>query len=105
MNPPRQLDNDRFLRALKREQVDRTPVWMMRQAGRYLAEYRATRAKAGDFMSPCRNPELCCEVTLQPLDRNGLYAAILSTDTLQNSDVLGTGLRSVEGGGPAIGRA
>src|SRR3546814_15712363 len=93
MNPPRQLDNDRFLRALKREQVDRTPVWMMRQAGRYLAEYRATRAKAGDFMSLCRNPELCCEVTLQPLDRYGLDAAILFSDILTIPDAMGLGLR------------
>src|SRR3546814_3726490 len=104
MNPPRQLDNDRFLRALKREQVDRTPVWMMRQAGGYLAEYRATRAKAGDFRSLCRNPELCCEVTLQPLDRYGLDAAILFSDILTIPDAMGLGLRFVEGEGPVFDR-
>jgi uroporphyrinogen decarboxylase len=98
------LDNDRFLRALRREPVDRTPVWMMRQAGRYLPEYRASRAKAGDFMSLCRNPELCCEVTLQPLDRYGLDAAILFSDILTIPDAMGLGLRFVEGEGPVFDR-
>jgi uroporphyrinogen decarboxylase len=98
------LDNDRFLRALKRQPVDRTPVWMMRQAGRYLPEYRASRAKAGDFMSLCRNPELCCEVTLQPLDRYGLDAAILFSDILTIPDAMGLGLRFVEGEGPMFER-
>ena len=64
-----ELKNDRFLRALLKQPVDFTPVWMMRQAGRYLPEYRASRAKAGDFMSLCMNPEFACEVTMQPLDR------------------------------------
>ncbi|CAI6203793.1 Uroporphyrinogen decarboxylase [Escherichia coli] len=64
-----ELKNDRYLRALLRQPVDVTPVWMMRQAGRYLAEYKATRAQAGDFMSLCKNAELACEVTLQPLRR------------------------------------
>jgi uroporphyrinogen decarboxylase len=99
-----QLKNDRFLRALRRQPVDRTPVWMMRQAGRYLPEYRASRAKAGDFMSLCRNPELCCEVTLQPLARYGLDAAILFSDILTIPDAMGLGLRFVEGEGPVFDR-
>ncbi|MCB1806991.1 MAG: uroporphyrinogen decarboxylase, partial [Candidatus Competibacteraceae bacterium] len=70
------LQNDRLLKALMRQPVDRTPIWIMRQAGRYLPEYRATRARAGDFMSLCQNPELACEVTLQPLARFELDAAI-----------------------------
>lgn len=76
------LKNDRFLRALLKQPVDVTPVWMMRQAGRYLPEYRASRAKAGDFMSLCMNPQFACEVTLQPLDRYPLDAAILFSDIL-----------------------
>ncbi|HET8880928.1 MAG TPA: uroporphyrinogen decarboxylase [Solimonas sp.] len=100
----RKLQNDRFLRALKREPLDRTPVWMMRQAGRYLPEYRATRAKAGDFMSLCRNPQLCCEVTMQPLDRYDLDAAILFSDILTIPDAMGLGLRFVEGEGPVFDR-
>lgn len=101
----RTLKNDRFLRALARKPVDRTPVWMMRQAGRYLPEYRASRAKAGDFMSLCRNPELCCEVTLQPLDRYpGLDTAILFSDILTVPDAMGLGLRFVEGEGPMFDR-
>lgn len=98
----RTLRNDRFLRALRREPVDRTPVWMMRQAGRYLPEYRASRAKAGDFMSLCRNAELCCEVTLQPLDRYALDTAILFSDILTIPDAMGLGLRFVEGEGPVF---
>ncbi|HEY1076926.1 MAG TPA: uroporphyrinogen decarboxylase [Fontimonas sp.] len=98
------LQNDRFLRALKRQPVDRTPVWMMRQAGRYLPEYRASRAKAGDFMSLCRNAELCCEVTLQPLARYDLDAAILFSDILTIPDAMGLGLRFVEGEGPVFDR-
>lgn len=96
------LDNDLFLRALKRQPVERTPVWMMRQAGRYLPEYRASREKAGDFMSLCRNPELCCEVTLQPLDRYGLDTAILFSDILTIPDAMGLGLRFVAGEGPVF---
>ena len=86
------LKNDRFLRALLKQPVDVTPVWMMRQAGRYLPEYRASRAKAGDFMSLCMNPELACEVTLQPLDRYPLDAAILFSDILTVPDAMGLGV-------------
>lgn len=100
----RSLQNDRFLRALKRQPVDRTPVWMMRQAGRYLPEYRASRAKAGDFMSLCRNADLCCEVTLQPLKRFALDTAILFSDILTIPDAMGLGLRFVEGEGPVFDR-
>jgi len=94
------LQNDRFLRALLREPVDVTPVWMMRQAGRYLPEYRATREKAGDFLSLCKNPELACEVTLQPLERFPLDAAILFSDILTVPDAMGLGLYFEEGEGP-----
>ena len=94
------LQNDRFLRALNRQPVDRTPVWMMRQAGRYLPEYRATRAKAGDFMGLCTNPELACEVTLQPLERYPLDAAILFSDILTIPDAMGLGLYFETGEGP-----
>ncbi len=105
MNAPsaavaRTLANDRFLRALRRQPVDRTPVWMMRQAGRYLPEYRASRAKAGGFMELCRNAELCCEVTMQPIDRYGLDAAILFSDILTIPDAMGLGLSFGEGEGP-----
>lgn len=95
-----ELKNDRFLRALKREPVDMTPVWMMRQAGRYLPEYREARAKAGDFLSLCMNPELACEVTLQPLQRYPLDAAILFSDILTIPDAMGLGLYFEEGEGP-----
>jgi uroporphyrinogen decarboxylase len=94
------LQNDRLLRALLREPVDRTPVWMMRQAGRYLPEYRATREKAGSFVQLMRNPELACEVTLQPLARYPLDAAILFSDILTIPDAMGLGLHFVTGEGP-----
>ena len=94
------MQNDRFLRALRREPVDATPVWLMRQAGRYLPEYRATRAEAGSFMDLCTNPELACEVTMQPLHRFPLDAAILFSDILTIPDAMGLGLSFAEGEGP-----
>ena len=94
------LANDRFLRALMREPVDRTPIWMMRQAGRYLPEYRATRAQAGSFLDLCKNMELACEVTMQPLRRYPMDAAILFSDILTIPDALGLGLYFEEGEGP-----
>lgn len=95
-----ELKNDRFLRALMREPVDATPVWMMRQAGRYLPEYRASRAKAGSFMDLCTNPEMACEVTMQPLERYPLDAAILFSDILTIPDAMGLGLYFETGEGP-----
>jgi uroporphyrinogen decarboxylase len=95
-----ELKNDLLLRALLREPVDVTPVWVMRQAGRYLPEYRATREKAGSFMQLCMNPELACEVTLQPLRRFPLDAAILFSDILTIPDAMGLGLYFAEGEGP-----
>jgi len=102
MNSPSPLRNDLFLRALRRQPVERTPVWLMRQAGRYLAEYRATRAKAGDFLALCKNPELACEVTLQPIERFGFDAAILFSDILTVPDAMGLGLHFVDNEGPAF---
>jgi uroporphyrinogen decarboxylase len=99
-----ELKNDRLLRALLREPVDTTPVWIMRQAGRYLPEYRATRARAGNFMELCQNPELACEVTLQPLERFPLDAAILFSDILTIPDAMGLGLYFSEGEGPRFER-
>lgn len=98
------LKNDRYLRALLRQPVDMTPVWMMRQAGRYLPEYKATRAEAGDFMSLCKNAELACEVTLQPLRRFALDAAILFSDILTIPDAMGLGLYFETGEGPKFKR-
>ncbi|MEG3765940.1 uroporphyrinogen decarboxylase [Alteromonas sp. 14N.309.X.WAT.G.H12] len=94
------LKNDRYLRALQKQPVDMTPVWMMRQAGRYLPEYKATRAEAGDFMSLCKNADLACEVTLQPLRRFPLDAAILFSDILTIPDAMGLGLYFEAGEGP-----
>ena len=95
-----ELKNDVFLRALMRQSVPRTPVWIMRQAGRYLPEYREVRGQAGDFMSLCRNPELACEVTMQPLRRYKLDAAILFSDILTVPDAMGLGLHFITGEGP-----
>ena len=98
------LKNDRFLRALRREPVDCTPVWLMRQAGRYLPEYRATRKAAGSFLGMAKNPEIACEVTLQPLRRFPLDAAILFSDILTVPDAMGLGLYFVDGEGPKFER-
>jgi uroporphyrinogen decarboxylase len=95
-----ELKNDTLLRALLRQPVDRTPVWIMRQAGRYLPEYLKTRAEAGSFMDLCQTPELACEVTLQPLRRFNLDAAIIFSDILTIPDVMGLKLYFVTGEGP-----
>jgi len=95
-----ELKNDRFLRALLKQPVDMTPVWMMRQAGRYLPEYKETRTRAGDFMALCKHPEMATEVTIQPLDRFALDAAILFSDILTIPDAMGLGLYFSEGEGP-----
>jgi len=98
------LKNDRFIRALLKQPVDKTPVWMMRQAGRYLPEYKEIRAQAGSFMNLCTNPELACEVTLQPLARFDFDAAILFSDILTIPDAMGLGLYFTEGEGPRFER-
>ncbi len=98
------LRNDRYLKALLRQDTDTTPVWIMRQAGRYLPEYRATREQAGDFLSLCKNPELACEVTLQPLRRFDLDAAILFSDILTIPDAMDLGLYFSTGEGPRFER-
>ncbi|MDC0964952.1 uroporphyrinogen decarboxylase [Candidatus Thioglobus sp.] len=93
-----------YLNALAKKPTARTPVWVMRQAGHYLPEYRATRKQAGDFMSLCRNPELACEVTMQPIDRFDLDAAILFSDILTIPDAMGLGLYFSDGEGPKFER-
>lgn len=98
------LKNDTFLRALLRQPTDYTPVWLMRQAGRYLPEYRATRARAGSFLGLAKNPEYATEVTLQPLDRYALDAAILFSDILTVPDAMGLGLFFADGEGPKFER-
>ena len=94
------MKNDSILRAIRHEPIDRTPIWIMRQAGRYLPEYRALRATAGSFMTLCKTPELACEVTIQPLRRFALDAAILFSDILTIPDAMGLGLSFKEGEGP-----
>lgn len=94
------LKNDRLLKALYRQPVDKPPVWLMRQAGRYLPEYRAVRKKAGNFLTLCKTPELACEVTMQPLNRFALDAGIIFSDILTIPDAMGLGLHFVEGEGP-----
>jgi uroporphyrinogen decarboxylase len=98
------LKNDNFLRALLRQPTDYTPLWMMRQAGRYLPEYRATRQRAGSFLGLAKNPDYATEVTLQPLDRYALDAAILFSDILTVPDAMGLGLYFVDGEGPKFER-
>lgn len=98
------LKNDTLLRALLKQPVEYTPVWLMRQAGRYLAEYNATRARAGDFLSLCKNPTFATEVTLQPLARFPLDAAILFSDILTIPDAMGLGLYFSQGEGPMFER-
>ncbi len=100
--PP--LQNDTFLRALLRQPTDYTPLWLMRQAGRYLPEYRATRQRAGSFLGLAKNPDYATEVTLQPLDRYALDAAILFSDILTVPDAMGLGLYFIEGEGPKFER-
>src|SRR5215510_12880099 len=98
------LRNDTFIRALLRQPTPYTPVWLMRQAGRYLPEYNATRARAGSFLALCRNPDLATEVTLQPLARFALDAAIVFSDILTIPDAMGLGLYFAEGEGPCFER-
>jgi uroporphyrinogen decarboxylase len=99
-----QLKNDTLIRALLRQPTPYTPVWMMRQAGRYLPEYNTTRARAGSFVELCRNPDLATEVTLQPLERFDLDAAIIFSDILTIPDAMGLGLYFVDGEGPRLER-
>lgn len=100
-----QLKNDTFIRALLRQPTPYTPIWIMRQAGRYLPEYNRTRARAGNFLGLCKSPQLATEVTLQPLDRFALDAAILFSDILTIPDAMGLGLYFAEGEGPKFERA
>lgn len=98
------MKNDLYLRTLKGQKVERTPIWVMRQAGRYLPEYRAVRKQAGDFLTLCKTPDLACEVTMQPIDRFGLDAAILFSDILTIPDAMGLELVLEEGIGPVFNK-
>ena len=98
------LENDTFIRALFREPTAYTPIWLMRQAGRYLPEYNQTRARAGNFLALCKNPDLATEVTMQPLARYRLDAAIVFSDILTIPDAMGLGLYFAEGEGPKFER-
>ncbi len=93
-----------YINALLKKEVKRTPIWVMRQAGRYLPEYRSIREKAGSFLSLCKSSELACEVTLQPLERFDLDAAILFSDILTIPDAMGLGLHFIEGEGPRFSK-
>jgi uroporphyrinogen decarboxylase len=104
LSKPPATRNHRLLKALRREPVDRTPIWIMRQAGRYLPEYRALRERAGSFLELCKNPELACEITLQPVQRFALDAAIVFSDILTIPDAMGLGLSFSEGEGPRFER-
>lgn len=104
LNRARPVRNDTFLRALLREPTPYTPVWVMRQAGRYLPEYNDTRRRAGSFLALAQSPELACEVSMQPVERFALDAAIIFSDILTVPDAMGLGLRFAEGGGPKFDR-
>lgn len=99
-----QIEDSVFIRALRRQPVERTPVWIMRQAGRYLSEYRSIRSKVGDFLTLCKTPELACEVTLLPLQKFNLDAAILFSDILMIPEAMGLGLSFVAEEGPKFAR-
>src|SRR5207249_8947828 len=101
---PADMKNDTLLRALALQPTDHTPIWLMRQAGRYLPEYNATRTKAGSFFALAKSPALATEVTLQPLERFPLDAAILFSDILTIPDAMGLGLQFAEGEGPRFER-
>lgn len=98
----KKVENSIFMRSIRKQPVERTPLWLMRQAGRYLPEYQKTRARAGNFLNLCKSPELACEVTLQPIERFQLDAAIVFSDILTIPDALDLGLYFTEGEGPSL---